>query len=71
MADPTPPPTSGNQPANERRVRAGGLMRCCLATLAASAAITSAGSVMQCAYSEDRSHSMRVAADGVWEWNRD
>lgn len=54
--------------ANERRIRIGGLMRCCLQTISECTAIVGPGSVLSCRFCSD---SMRVARDGVWEWNHD
>ncbi len=51
-------------------IRSGGLMRCCIATLAehAGEALSEAeGTVIPCNYC---SSSMRVR-DGAWEWNHD
>jgi hypothetical protein len=56
--------------ANLRRVRQGGLMRCCLSTICESIADTQVGSVLSCKYESDpNNEQMIVAADGVWEWN--
>lgn len=58
-------------PTNERPVRQGGLMRCCLATLAEETAPSTIGSVLSCKHEEDTENkNMIVAPDGVWEWNR-
>lgn len=56
-------------PANERMVRQGGLMRCCLATLAATTTESQVGTTLSCQYEGDRKDQMIVATDGVWEWN--
>lgn len=56
-------------PANERRVRVGGLMRCCLQTLALSEEPSSIGTVLDCQYEKPGNATMVVAADGIWEWN--
>jgi len=51
-------------------IRHGGLMRCCLLTLddyLAAGGTEKSGTVLPCAYCRS---SMIVAADGVWEWNR-
>ncbi len=57
--------------ANERYLRQGGLMRCCIATLAETAYETEVGDVLSCRYENDPDNqNMVVAADGVWEWNR-
>lgn len=58
-------------PANERRVRHGGLMRCCLGTLAESTIPSEPGTILDCQYEAEGNKQMRVAADGVWEWNHD
>lgn len=55
-------------------VRQGGLMRCCLATLQEAA---EAGTLpwqvgeakLDCQFEEPGNAQMRLAADGVWEWN--
>lgn len=57
-------------PANERLVRTGGLLRCCLATVAESTEPTDIGTVMSCKYERDANNqNLIVANDGVWEWN--
>lgn len=56
------------RPGNQRSVRNGGLMRCCLATLSKIEDATFRGQVVPCMY-EPHGH-MVVAADGVWEWQR-
>jgi hypothetical protein len=57
-------------PANERYVRQGGLMRCCLGTLAECQEPSEIGTVLSCKYeSNPDNQQMIVAADGVWEWN--
>lgn len=59
-------------PANQRRVRMGGLMRCCLATLGECEEPSTVGTVLSCKYESDPDNQqMIVAADGVWEWNRE
>lgn len=63
--------TDSPVPAKERRVRHGGLMRCCLATLAESIEPSHVGSTLSCKYEDDpNNQNMIVADDGVWEWNR-
>lgn len=57
-------------PASERRVRTGGLMRCCLHTVGNSEEPSSIGTVLDCEFEEAGNARMVVAADGVWEWNR-
>lgn len=58
------------RPANERQVRMGGLMRCCLATLADTTTESAVGTTLSCKYESDpNNEQMIVAADGVWEWN--
>lgn len=54
--------------ANQRRIRQGGLMRCCLETIRTRTALTKVGDVHECNWC---SSSHRVAPDGVWEWNHD
>lgn len=56
--------------ANQRMVRTGGLMRCCLATLADSEELTEAGDTMDCKYEPAGNKNMIVAPDGVWEWSK-
>lgn len=56
-------------PANERMVRQGGLMRCCLGTLAESTEPSAIGTVLDCKYEAAGNAQMIVAPDGVWEWN--
>lgn len=56
-------------PANQRRVRQGGLMRCCLGTIAESEEPSKVGTVLSCKYERDPDNeNMIVALDGVWEW---
>jgi hypothetical protein len=53
------------------RLRPGGLMRCCTATLAEHIEVggpVAVGDILPCKHC---SSSMRIAADGVWEWNHD
>ena len=57
-------------PANQRPVRPGGLMRCCLGTLADSVEETTPGSIMSCKAEPPDNQNMIVAVDGIWEWNR-
>ena len=58
-------------PANQRRVDMGGLMRCCLATIAESEEPTEVGSILSCKYERDADNqNMIVNQAGVWEWNR-
>lgn len=57
------------------RVRHGGLMRCCLATLRETAEIgilpwQVGVATLDCKYEKPGNAQMRLAADGVWEWNR-
>lgn len=59
------------KPANERPLRHGGLMRCCIATVAESTEPSEVGTVLSCKYESDPDNqNMIVAPDGVWEWNR-
>jgi|SRR5215471_5418168 len=56
------------------RVNIGGLMRCCLSTLAelypnGPARIAYDGQTLQCQYSASPNHHM-ICRDGVWEWDR-
>lgn len=51
---------------NERQIRHGGLMRCCLDTLHNHTELTYVGQVIPCSY--HTGDCMEVAADGVWEW---
>jgi hypothetical protein len=56
-------------PANQRPVRTGGLMRCCLHTLADTTTPSKVGDRLSCAYESDpNNEQMVVALDGVWEW---
>lgn len=56
-------------PANERMVRQGGLMRCCLSTLADTDTPSEVGTKLSCKYESDpNNEQMVVASDGVWEW---
>lgn len=59
-------------PANERRVRQGGLMRCCLATIGNSTELSKAGTTLSCEFESDDpdNQKMIVGDDGIWEWNR-
>lgn len=56
--------------AQQYKVRSGGLMRCCEATLSTAMAIAEVapqeGDVLACKYC---SSTMRFR-DGAWEWNR-
>lgn len=54
---------------DDRRVRQGGLMRCCLSTISDSTEPSRVGDVLDCKYEKPGNANMRVAADGVWEWN--
>jgi hypothetical protein len=54
--------------ANQQGVRIGGLMRCCLATLAQCEDEVEIGAVLGCMYEEPGDPKMRLANDGVWEW---
>ena len=52
--------------AKQRRIRIGGLMRCCIGTIQEHNTEPSAkGDVLDC---EHCTSQMRVAEDGVWEW---
>lgn len=58
-------------PANERSVRIGGLMRCCLATLGECSDPLPIGATLSCKYESDPDNrNLILAADGTWEWNR-
>lgn len=58
-------------PGRDRGARIGGLMRCCLATIAHHGELTSVGDTLGCLYADgDPLHRMVVAPDGVWEWDR-
>ena len=52
---------------NERRVRIGGLLRCCIATIDGIEEETVPGDVHECQYCHQP--TLRVADDGIWEWN--
>lgn len=53
------------------RVRQGGLMRCCLATLAEYDGPCEIGTTLSCKYEGNPDNkNMIIASDGVWEWNR-
>lgn len=54
---------------NERRIRIGGLLRCCIATVHEIDAMTKPGDIRECNYCHKP--SLRVGDDGVWEWNHD
>jgi hypothetical protein len=57
------------RPANERALRHGGLMRCCIATWQETTTPTVIGDHLSCNYESDpNNEQMVVAADGVWEW---
>ncbi len=61
------------KPANERRIRIGGLMRCCIETIRTTDIRTDIGEVLQCKFTDDPDdpgHRLIVADDGVWEWLR-
>lgn len=62
-----PPTPNGPIPANERRVRTGGLMRCCTQTLCDSTEPSNVLDRLNCQYC---SGVMMVARDGVWEWDQ-
>ena len=59
----------------EYRVREGGLMRCCLATLDAHMlAATEApkeGETLECRYEKNQPRPRMRWRKGAWEWNRD
>lgn len=57
-------------PANERNIRHGGLMRCCLDTWQHTTTPTEVGDVLDCKYEPVGNSQMVVAEDGVWEWNK-
>lgn len=57
-------------PANQRRVRHGGLFRCCLGTIAESTTSSVPGTTLDCKYESAGNGNLIVGADGVWEWNR-
>lgn len=54
---------------NQRRVRMGGLLRCCIATVAEMESETQPGDRAACTYCKES--TLRVADDGVWEWDHD
>lgn len=56
------------KPTSQRLVRHGGLMRCCLLTIATSDEPSTVGSTLECVYENNGRPAMVVAADGVWEW---
>lgn len=56
--------------ANKRFLRHGGLMRCCILTVAEATHPTRVGDVLDCVYEPEGNANLVVAADGVWEWNR-
>lgn len=56
--------------ANERLVRIGGLMRCCLATVGDSEELTDVGTVMDCKYEPPGNANLIVGDDGAWRWNQ-
>lgn len=58
----------GEMPTNQRSIRGGGLMRCCTGTYAENTDPSKVGDNLPCRWC---SSSMRVAPDGVWEWNHD
>ena len=55
---------------SERTVRIGGLMRCCLQSIAEyNGAEVPGKTVIGCKYHEDKEEAQaRIADDGVWEW---
>ena len=55
---------------NERRIRHGGLMRCCIASIYEYEGPQEPGkTVIGCKYHADKDKPMaRLADDGVWEW---
>lgn len=55
-------------PTNQRPIRPGGLFRCCTGTYGETDEPSKVGDVLKCRHC---SSSMRVAADGIWEWNHD
>lgn len=58
-------------PVKTWRVRQGGLMRCCLATITETMEAQSAppqeGDVMHCKYHSD--NGGMIFREGAWEWN--
>jgi hypothetical protein len=58
-------------PANERLIRTGGVMRCCIRSLSDDTTPTVVGSTHSCIYEKtEDNRNLIVADDGVWEWNR-
>lgn len=55
------------------RIRHGGLLRCCLQTWAFAhdrgALPSEPGATLDCIYEQPGNARMRLAPDGVWEWN--
>lgn len=56
--------------ANRLRVRQGGLLRCCLASLAMCEDEVDVGDVLDCRYEDPGNANLVLANDAVWEWNR-
>lgn len=52
--------------ANKRRIRVGGLLRCCIGTVAECDDESDIGTILHCKYCKDG--MVVVAKDGVWEW---
>lgn len=62
--------------ARDQRVNQGGLMRCCLDSLAdyvngldKEANVLAEGTVHQCKYTDDPLHRMVLSSTGVWAWD--
>ena len=67
--------TNQEKPLPAYRVKHGGLMRCCLASLDNAMCDPSKnppkeGDIVACEYEKSNPTTMRFR-DGAWEWNRD
>lgn len=59
----------------EMKVRQGGLLRCCLQTLAEHldeiTEVPPVGTILDCKFEMDKNNgNLILASDGVWEWNK-
>ncbi len=56
--------------ANQQKVNSGGLMRCCLGTLAECTEEVEIGHILDCAYEPPGNANMILDEGRVWRWNR-
>ena len=56
--------------ANQQKVNQGGLMRCCLATVAECEDEVEVGAILDCKYESPGNANMILDQGLVWRWNR-